>query len=33
LPANQVRDLDTEEDWQIALALWQAKKNKPRGAA
>jgi len=26
LPANQVRDLDTEEDWEIALALWQSKK-------
>lgn len=33
LPANQVRDLDTEEDWQIALALWQAKHTQHRGAA
>ena len=33
LPANQVRDLDTEEDWEIALALWQARNTKQRGAA
>ena len=33
LPANQVRDLDTDEDWQIALALWQAKNSRQRGAA
>jgi CMP-N-acetylneuraminic acid synthetase len=30
LPGNRVRDLDTEEDWQVALALWQAKINAVR---
>ena len=33
LPAHRVRDLDTEEDWQVALALWQAKPKDQRCAA
>jgi hypothetical protein len=33
LPGHRVRDLDTEEDWQVALALWQAKPQKLRCAA
>jgi CMP-N-acetylneuraminic acid synthetase len=25
LPPHRVRDLDTEEDWLVAQALWQAR--------
>lgn len=28
LPGTQVRDLDTEDDWQIATALWHAKNTR-----
>jgi pseudaminic acid cytidylyltransferase len=30
LPAHRVRDLDTEEDWLVAQALWTARKENSR---
>ena len=30
LPPHRVRDLDTEDDWRVALAMWHAKKDGKR---
>lgn len=30
LPSHRVRDLDTEEDWRVALAMWHAQNDAQR---